>query len=133
MAVALLHRYWPLAELIAPPISYSGIVVLLMGIVVTAAAAGAFAKAGTPLVPFETSTVVVKTGLFRYTRNPMYLGMVIALTGIAILFGTLSGFFVLPFFVWIIQRQYIVPEEAFMEALFGEKYLSYKRSVRRWL
>jgi protein-S-isoprenylcysteine O-methyltransferase Ste14 len=77
--------------------------------------------------------VLVVGGFYRYTRNPMYLGMVTALLGVAILLGTLSAFLPIPIFVWIIQKQFIEGEERFLEEIFGGQYLAYKGKVRRWL
>ncbi|MCH7779688.1 MAG: isoprenylcysteine carboxylmethyltransferase family protein [Acidobacteria bacterium] len=90
-------------------------------------------KLGTPLKPFEESTVVVTTGMFRFTRNPMYLGMVVGLLGAAIFLGSLVSLLPVPAFIAIIHFQFIVREERFMEELFGAEYLAYKRKVRRWI
>ena len=83
--------------------------------------------------PFEQSTALVTGGLFRYTRNPMYLGLVLMLLGAAVGFGTLSPFFAIVVFVWWIQSRFIVREEAFLAGIFGPEYLAYKARVRRWL
>lgn len=93
----------------------------------------AFNKAGTPVVPFERSTALVVTGFYRWTRNPMYLGLVLILLGAAMLLGTLSAFLPIPVFVWIIQTRFIRGEERFLEDIFGNEYLAYKSKVRRWL
>jgi len=103
------------------------------GICIIAIAASAFSRVGTPVVPFEKSTVVVTTGLFRFSRNPMYLGMVMAIIGVAFLLGSAAAFIPIPIFVWLIQYQFISREEAFLEELFGEEYLVYKGKVRQWL
>jgi protein-S-isoprenylcysteine O-methyltransferase Ste14 len=108
-------------------------VLIIAGILMSAAGASSFRKAGTPVIPFETSTALVLGGLYRFTRNPMYLGMTIALLGAAVLFGTLGAFLPLPLFVWVIQTRFIAGEERFLEEIFGQQYLAYKRRVRRWL
>ena len=128
-----LHWFVPIMYLIATPYRYGGIALIVLGFAVTAPAAQAFRRLDTPLKPFEESTVVVTTGMFRFTRNPMYLGMVVGLLGIAILLGSLAAFLPVPVFVAIIHFQFIVHEERFMEELFGEEYLAYKRKVRRWI
>jgi protein-S-isoprenylcysteine O-methyltransferase Ste14 len=133
VVMAALHLGAPIMRIFAPPYSYGGAVLLILGIAVSGISAGAFAKAGTPVVPFERSTVLVVGGFYRYTRNPMYLGMVTALLGVAMLFGTLSAFLPIPIFVWIIQKHFIEGEERFLEEIFGEQYLAYKGKVRRWL
>jgi protein-S-isoprenylcysteine O-methyltransferase Ste14 len=106
---------------------------VVLGIALTAIAAGSFRRAGTPVVPFEISTALVTTGLYRLTRNPMYLGLALALVGVAVLLGTLSPFLPIPVFVWIIQAQFIRGEERFLEEIFGAGYLAYKSRVRRWI
>jgi len=92
-----------------------------------------FRRAGTPVIPFERSTALVTGGLYRVTRNPMSLGMLLILLGVAVLLGTVSPLCAIPVFLWAIQRNFIAGEERFLEALFGEAYLSYKQRVRRWL
>lgn len=128
-----LHRNFPLAKLISSPYRYVGIGPIVAGLVVTITAAGLFRKLGTPLKPFEESTTVVTTGMFRFTRNPMYLGMILLLIGIAIMTGTLATFLPIPLFFAILHFRFVLNEERFMEDLFGEEYLAYKRRVRRWI
>jgi protein-S-isoprenylcysteine O-methyltransferase Ste14 len=84
-------------------------------------------------VPFTQSTALVTGGIYRWTRNPMYLGMMSGLIGLAVLLGTLSAFLPIPLFVWQIRRKFVLPEEAFLEGIFGGRYLEYKARVRRWL
>ena len=133
IAMGALHAYIPIARLVSPPYRYGGLALLALGVGIVVSAAGLFSKLGTPLKPFEESTVVVTTGMFRLTRNPMYLGMVVGLLGVAILLGSLASFLPIPVFVAIIHVQFIVHEERFMEELFGAEYLAYKRKVRRWI
>jgi protein-S-isoprenylcysteine O-methyltransferase Ste14 len=94
--------------------------------------ANAFRKAGTPVKPFEPSTVLVLHGLYRYTRNPMYLGLIVILSGSGILLGSLSPFLVIPVFFLIIQEGFIKHEELFLEKIFGDEYREYKSRIRRW-
>ena len=92
-----------------------------------------FKRAGTPIIPFEKSTSLLTHGIYRYTRNPIYLGMLIILAGAAVFLGSLTPFLVLPVFFFIIQEGYIRHEEPFLERIFGEQYRAYRRRVRRWL
>lgn len=133
LAMTALHVLLPVARFLEAPISYSGVLFVIAGLAIAGVAAGSFAKAGTPVVPFETSTTVVTTGLYRYTRNPMYLGMILVLLGVALLYGTVTPLVPIPVFAWIIQTRFVLPEEAFLEELFGDEYLEYKSRVRRWL
>jgi protein-S-isoprenylcysteine O-methyltransferase Ste14 len=76
---------------------------------------------------------LVTSGIFKYSRNPMYLGMVMILFGLALMFNLIGGiFFTLLFAIYITKYQ-IRPEEEVMERLFGEDFLKYKNSVRMWL
>jgi protein-S-isoprenylcysteine O-methyltransferase Ste14 len=71
--------------------------------------------------------------MYRVSRNPMYLGMVVVLLGIAVLFGNISPFISIPIFVWLIQKNFIRLEEAALEKTFGDEYREFKNVVRRWL
>lgn len=133
LVMAALHFGAPIARIIDPPLSYSGVALIILGITITAIAARAFARAGTPIIPFEPSTALVAGGLYRVTRNPMYLGLVVILLGAGVLFGTVSPFLPIPVFVWIIQKKFIEAEERFLDEIFGARYLAYKGKVRRWL
>lgn len=128
-----LHFLMPLAVLVPSPIHLAGAVLVVAGLGIALWAAGLFRSAGTPVVPFTQSTALVTGGIYRWTRNPMYLGMVIALVGLAVLLGTLGAFVPIPFFAWQIRRKFVLPEEAFLEGIFGGRYLEYKARVRRWL
>ncbi len=133
MVMIALHYLAPIHQLLSTPLRYAGVPFVVGGICVAAVAAGAFSRVGTPIVPFEKSTVIVTSGLFRFSRNPMYLGMVMALFGVALLLGSTATFIPIPIFVWLIQYQFISREEEFLEEIFGEEYLAYKDKVRRWL
>jgi protein-S-isoprenylcysteine O-methyltransferase Ste14 len=132
-AMLALHLTLPIVRLIQTPYSFAGWLLVVAGLAISMMASGAFRRAGTPVVPFERSTVLVTGGLFRYTRNPMYLGLVVLLLGIAIALGTLGAFLPIPAFVWIIQKWFIEGEERFLAEIFGEEYRAYERRVRRWL
>jgi protein-S-isoprenylcysteine O-methyltransferase Ste14 len=133
LAMGVLHSYWPLVRFIEQPYTSLGVLPLAAGLFFTGHAARMFKRAGTPLVPFERSTTLITTGLYRITRNPMYVGLFAITLGVAVLLGTLGAFLPIPVFVWIIHTQFVVGEERFLESLFGADYLAYKRSVRRWL
>ncbi|MEE9302341.1 MAG: isoprenylcysteine carboxylmethyltransferase family protein, partial [Thiotrichaceae bacterium] len=76
---------------------------------------------------------LVTSGMYRYTRNPMYVGLAILLTGWAIYLGSASPFLLIPLFVFVLTIQQIKPEEVILEEKFGQEYINYKNSVRRWL
>jgi protein-S-isoprenylcysteine O-methyltransferase Ste14 len=92
-----------------------------------------FKKNKTPIMPGKKTTFVVMNGPYTFTRNPMYLGVVTALTGIAVYIGNLLAF-VSPIIFFMATNFFYVPrEEKLLESLFGKKYLAYKKKVRRWI
>ncbi len=131
--MALMDRFMPLFMWIEPPLSFVGSLLVLLGLVIIVAPAIAFSRAKTGIVPFDEATSLVTTGFYRITRNPMYLGMIMLLLGGACLFGSLGALIPIPLFIWIIRQQFILGEERFLEATFGDEYLAYKKRVRRWL
>ena len=92
-----------------------------------------FASVGTTPNPFEPSTAIATGGPYRFTRNPMYLGMALAYVGLAFAIGILWALAALPVVLLVIDRVIIKREERYLKARFGEQYLAYKRRVRRWL
>ena len=129
----LLNRYFPVYEYLAPPAAYAGIIPVLGGIMMAAISAGMFTRADTGIVPFDEATVLVTTGFFRFSRIPRYMGMFLLLLGVALLMGSVGALLPIPVFMLIIRNNFVLGEERFMEAAFGQKYLDYKRTVRRWL
>jgi protein-S-isoprenylcysteine O-methyltransferase Ste14 len=83
--------------------------------------------------PWKPTTEIVERGPFRFTRNPMYLQMVLVCLGIAVVLMNLWILVLTPICAWLLQRFAILPEEGYLEQKFGETYLAYKRRVRRWL
>jgi hypothetical protein len=76
---------------------------------------------------------LVTSGIYRYTRNPMYLGTTAFLLGMAIMLGSITALLPVPLFMLVIEYRFIRPEELFLETLFGEDYRAYRERVRRWL
>jgi protein-S-isoprenylcysteine O-methyltransferase Ste14 len=85
-----------------------------------------------PLTP-EATTTIVTSGIYRFTRNPMYLGFLLVLAGWAIYLSNLLAFALLLLFVWYMNRFQILPEERALAAKFSHAFTAYKCSVRRWL
>ena len=133
LAMYALYRWWPVAVLEYAALKLAGTLLLLAGLGCMAWAALSFIKADTPVVPFEPSTVLVTTGPYRFTRNPMYLSMVLLLLGGALLMGAVSALLPVIAFAAIIQRRFIIREEAFLTGIFGDAYPQYCQRVRRWL
>jgi protein-S-isoprenylcysteine O-methyltransferase Ste14 len=128
----LLHRLIPGPRWVGFPWRYVG-----LGLIVAAAWAGIggtrlFAKHGTTIRPFEEPSVLMVEGPYRYSRNPLYLSLLLTLAGIAFLLGSVTPFLVLPLFAWAVGNRFIRKEETLLERRFGEEYLAYKGRVRRW-
>ncbi|WP_339863715.1 isoprenylcysteine carboxylmethyltransferase family protein [Paremcibacter congregatus] len=114
------------------PLHYAGWLFILAGLGLAAWARYLFLRHQTNILPYKKPDHMVQDGPFRYTRNPMYLGMFLVAFGMAILYGTtFSIIFPLIFFL-IANRWYIPFEEAHMEDAFGEEFHLYKSRVRRW-
>jgi protein-S-isoprenylcysteine O-methyltransferase Ste14 len=92
-----------------------------------------FSKAGTRVETYRPTTAIATSGPYRFTRNPIYLGMMLGLTGLAIGFDSLWILFALLPFYLVIRYGVIAREEAYLEGKFGSVYLDYKSRVRRWL
>ena len=129
----LLQRYFPVRQYIGTPMAYAGVIPVLFGIAMAAISAGMFVKADTGLEPFDEATTLVTGGFYRITRNPMYLGMFLMLFGVAFLLGSVSTLLPLALFVLVIRYNFVLGEERFLEAAFGQRYLDYKSEVRRWI
>ena len=106
---------------------------LAAGLLLSFAGARQFARRDTNIKTFDDPDVLVTEGLFRFSRNPMYLGFVLFLLGAAIYFGTLASFIVAAAFAVLTDRWYIRFEEQAMRRKFGAAYEAYAASVRRWL
>ena len=85
-----------------------------------------------PLKPNKTS-ILVDSGIYKYTRNPMYLGLLLILFSLFLYLKNFLSFLVLPLFVMYITKNQILPEEKVLENLFGDQYKKYKNKVRRWI
>ena len=128
----LMQYFFPMYQYIHEPVAYAGVVAVFLGIAMAAIPAGEFKNAGTGIKPFDEATILVTSGFYRYTRNPMYLGMFLMLTGAAFLMGSVGAALPVLAFMLIIRNNFVMGEERFLEASFGQQYLDYKSTVRRW-
>jgi protein-S-isoprenylcysteine O-methyltransferase Ste14 len=122
----------------SPDVPRAIAVALIVGVVVAvivldARAAVLFRKSRTGIAPWHPTRQLVTHGPYRISRNPMYLGMAMAYTGLVVAFGLLWGLALLPLVVVVMDRAVIRREEAYLEMKYGDDYLRYKNSVRRWL
>lgn len=129
----LFHYLIPLRTVISAPYSYLGAVLMVVGLAVSTWGSMEFRKAKTGLLLRGGGAALVTSGPFRFSRNPMYLGMLLWALGLAVLLGSLSVF-LFPILLSLLAELYIIPlEEKAMERMFGQQYAAYKRRVRRWL
>lgn len=128
-----LHLAIPITSFITPLTEIIGVAIILGSIAIILHSVFLFRRAKTALRPFEESTRLVTWGLYRFCRNPIYLGMVLVLIGVALVLGTLSPFLVIPVFALQIQKEFVLAEEKFLERIFGEEYLNYKHKIPRWI
>ena len=108
---------------------------LVLGITLMVAAATAFVRHKTTVNPMKPANAsrLITTGIFSFSRNPIYLGDLLLLAALAIGFGHATNFALLPLFVLYINRFQIEPEEAALTKLFGASYMTYQAQVRRWI
>ena len=110
-----------------------GAVLLLAGVALLFSFERAFHQKGTAANPWRPTTAIATDGPYRLTRNPAYVGMALVYIGIALLADALWVLLPLPLVLLIIDRGVIAREERYLERKFGQEYLDYKRSLRRWV
>lgn len=110
-----------------------GWIPLVLGLTLTLAGARLFDGRKTNIKTFNEPTILVTDGLFRWSRNPMYLGFVVAQFGLALVFGGIGQFIIAALFFLAAALWYIPFEEAAMRTKFGQAYADYAARTRRWL
>jgi protein-S-isoprenylcysteine O-methyltransferase Ste14 len=130
-----LHRWLPLGHWIAPPWNRLAGLPGGVGVAIDVAALRRFHQARTTVNPMDPgkATRLVTDGVFRISRNPMYLGLLLLLIGWALWLGSASAWLMPPLFVMVITVVQIIPEEQALGQLFGAQYLAYRGTVARWI
>ncbi len=128
-----LLTYFISVKRIPSPYNYLGIILILFGIMINLWTDQLFKKAKTDVKYHKIPSKLITSGPFKISRNPMYLGMLIIIFGVAIILGNLIVFIFPIIFVIIIQKRFIPGEEKNMEKTFGKRYLEYKNEVRKWI
>jgi len=127
------HFLIPVTILLSGPIRLTGIILMIIGAWVSTKAAKMFRKAGSDFKLQGQTPSLQTTGIFRFSRNPMYLGMVIWLIGLAVLLGSFTPF-LFPVLIFIVLHFGFIPvEEKRLEKIFGTQYQNYRKKARRWL
>jgi protein-S-isoprenylcysteine O-methyltransferase Ste14 len=133
IAMLVLHFLLPIANIIPILWNLTGLVFLVSGITLNLIADRAFQRVGTTVKPYQESSNLVTSGVFQISRNPMYLGMVLMLIGIAVLLRSLSPLLVVIPFAVLIDQIYIRVEEQMLAEKFGSTWQAYKAKTGRWL
>ncbi len=128
-----LRNLFVFKEIIQEPFNYIGIVFLIFGFLMTVVVRKGFEKINTEIHTFKVPGKLVSTGLFKYSRNPIYLGFTISLFGLWVLLGTVLPIIGCLLFIVITNNYYIPFEERIMEQTFGDEYKKYKSKVRKWI
>lgn len=129
----IVHWFWPVDIASSSALTYIGIAVALTGFAIFIMAARTLKSAETNVEPWKPTTSIVATGIFAYSRNPIYLGFCLVAIGVGIIVN--SVWVVLSFVPSGVMVYFIAikKEEVYLEKKFGEQYTEYRSRVRRWL
>ncbi|MGZ3338312.1 MAG: methyltransferase family protein [Reyranella sp.] len=134
LAIGHLANRWLQLDAVPTDVAWIvGGIFAVLGLALIVSAMTNFARAGTTIRPDRASSRLVIAGPYKFTRNPMYVGLATTYLGLAIADRSLGSLILLPVVLLIIRRAVIVHEEAFLERRFGSVYTDYKAKVRRWL
>jgi protein-S-isoprenylcysteine O-methyltransferase Ste14 len=139
IVLVLLALCWFMSRFIPFPIGLglsgkvAGLIMVLVGIFLLMIAVVAFMAIKTTVMPTRVPDNLVTGGVYRITRNPMYLGMLLILCGFPLMMDTLLGFICPVIFFFLMDRTVIPREEKVEEDVFGKAYLAYKSHTRRWI
>ena len=112
-----------------------GSIIIIFGIIIILSAIVLFKKYKTTITPLKPSkaTKLIVSGVYKFSRNPMYLGLLLVLSGISTILNPIGGLFLIPLFILYLNLFQIIPEENAMINLFKDEFLEYKENVRRWI
>jgi len=134
IAIAYIAKWLAPIPFVAPAVlRLIGFALVVIGFLCGVAAFLAFRKARTTLDPHGKVSAIVTSGIYRFTRNPIYLGFLLMLIGLPLNSGSYWGVLLAPIFLLSMNSLVIEKEEAYLEKKFKDVYTSYKSRVRRWL
>jgi len=133
IAIVAIHFLIPMGFIYDSPMRLIGLFPILAGCYLNVYTDRLIKKHNTTIKPFEKPASLIVDGPFRYSRNPIYLGMVLIVFGGSLLSGSILSFIVPIAFALLIHFLYIINEEVLLEKSFGETYLNYKIEVRCWI
>ena len=129
----LLNRRWPLPMADGTAVRVVAWAVTIAWVILTASSIGNFRRSRTSIVPVRPATTLVISGPYRFTRNPMYVGLALLTVALGLFMGTWWPI-VLLFPVLLVVRLFVIaPEEQYLRRRFGADYIGYTQRVRRWL
>jgi len=128
-----LGRFVPLPFIVPLALRYVGLILTFVGFLLGIAALNEFRKARTTLDPHGSVKKLITAGIYRFTRNPIYLGFLLMVIGVPLNFGLYWGIGMAPFYIILMNRLIIEREENYLEKKFKNTYANYKSQVRRWL
>ncbi len=129
-----LHAFWPLGLPFATEYGWAAVALLFcLGLSIAALSFREFARAWTSLRPDRGAAALIRTGPFRYSRNPLYVAVVLLILGAGVWANSLWVWLMVAPLVLVMNRAVIVREERHLEGRFGRDYLEYKKTARRWL
>jgi protein-S-isoprenylcysteine O-methyltransferase Ste14 len=128
-----LGRFVPIPYVAPISVRYFGLFLTFIGFLLGVGAFIEFRKARTTLDPHGSVKQVVTSGIYRFTRNPIYLGFLLMVIGLPLNSGLIWGTVMAPLYMMTMTRLVIEREEAYLEKKFKEQYTSYRSRVRRWL
>ncbi|HLO16821.1 MAG TPA: isoprenylcysteine carboxylmethyltransferase family protein [Anaerolineales bacterium] len=128
-----LTRFLALPWVVPPTLQISGLLLVFLGFLFGIAALLVFRRAHTTLNPHGSVSRLVTSGIYRFTRNPIYLGFLLMLIGIPLNSGSYWGILLAPIMVVLFNKLVIEHEEDYLAQKFGSDYESYKLNVRRWI
>jgi len=129
----LLHFVLPISKIINFPFNLIGFLFFIVGTGLNIWADQLFKKESTTVKPFDKPSSLVQTGPFKFSRNPMYLGMTLLLIGAGFILGSITSFVGAVLFILSMEIIFIAPEEANLLKNFGEEFKNYKKTVRKWI
>jgi protein-S-isoprenylcysteine O-methyltransferase Ste14 len=133
LMAALLQLLLPLPFVSTLVARIMGVVIMLVNLIIGLPAVRGMLKAKTSPNPNRPTSALVLSGPYRFTRNPMYIGLTLLFAGLMAFFRLPWGLLFTPVVAWLITAWVIRPEEAYLERKFGGEYLKYKETVRRWI
>lgn len=126
-------RFWPLGLRLGPVTEFLGGLTVGAGLLLIALAAYEMRAKRTTIIPHREAAALVTTGIFSRSRNPIYLGDALILTGCLLYWDAIPSLALIPLFVWIIERRFILREEDALRRKFRADFARYTQNTRRWV